>query len=107
MTFEMRGVFVVAQLALSIVLLVGAGLLTRTLVKLQQVDLGFDTSNLLTMEFRLPATKYSQPQQISGFFTLAIAEIRSVPGVRNDALVRAVPLSGNSDAREYAVAGAP
>ena len=104
---EMRGVFVVAQLALSIVLLVGAGLLTRTLVKLQQVDLGFDTSNLLTMEFRLPATKYSQPKQISDFFTRAIAEIRAVPGVRSAALVRAVPLSGNSDARAYAVAGAP
>ena len=104
---EMRGVFVVAQLALSIVLLIGAGLLTRTLVKLQQVDLGFDTSNLLTMEFRLPATKYSQPQQISNFFTRAIAEIRAVPGVRSAALVRAVPLSGNSDARAYAVAGAP
>ena len=104
---ELRGVFVVAQLALSIVLLVGAGLLTRTLVKLQQVDLGFDTSNLLTMEFRLPATKYTQPEQISNFFTRAIGEIRSVPGVRNAALVRAVPLSGNSDARAYAVAGAP
>ena len=104
---EMRGVFVVAQLALSIVLLIGAGLLTRTLVKLQQVDLGFDTSNLLTMEFRLPATKYSQPQQISNFFTRAIAEIRAVPGVRSAALVRAVPLSGNSDGRAYAVAGAP
>ncbi|HTK54680.1 MAG TPA: ABC transporter permease [Gemmatimonadaceae bacterium] len=104
---EMRGVFVIAQLALSIVLLVGAGLLTRTLVKLQQVDLGFDTSNLLTMEFRLPATKYSQPQQVSDFFTRAIAEIRAVPGVRSAALVRAVPLSGNSDARAYAVAGAP
>ena len=103
----MRGVFVIAQLALSIVLLVGAGLLTRTLVKLQQVDLGFDTSNLLTMEFRLPATKYSQPQQVSDFFTRAIAEIRAVPGVRSAALVRAVPLSGNSDARAYAVAGAP
>ncbi len=103
----MRGVFVVAQLALSIVLLVGAGLLTRTLVNLQQVDLGFDTSNLLTMEFRLPAAKYSQPQQITDFFARAISEIRSVPGVRSAALVRAVPLSGNSDARAYAVAGAP
>jgi putative ABC transport system permease protein len=102
---EVRGVFVVAQIALSVVLLVGAGLLGRTLIKLQQVDLGFDPSNLLTMEFRLPASKYSDPQRISEFFTRAIAEIRSVPGVRSAALVRAVPLSGNSDARAYAVAG--
>ncbi len=104
---ELRSVFVVAQIALSVVLLVGAGLLTRTLLKLQQVDLGFDTSNLLTMEFRLPASKYTQPQQISDFFTRAITEIRSVPGVASAALVRAVPLSGNSDSRAYAVAGAP
>ncbi len=104
---EMRGVFVVAQIALSVVLLAGAGLLARTLVKLQQVDLGFDTSNLLTMEFRLPATKYTEPRQIADFFTRAIAEIRAVPGVTSAALVRAVPLSGNSDARAYAVAGAP
>ncbi len=69
---EIRGVFVVAQIALSVVLLVGAGLLARTLVKLQQVDLGFDTSNLFTMEFRLPATKYTEPRQISDFFTRAI-----------------------------------
>ena len=104
---EMRGVFVVAQIALSVVLLVSAGLLARTLVKLQQVDLGFDTLKLLTMEFRLPVAKYSEPRQISDFFTQAIAEIRSVPGVANAALVRAVPLSGNSDGRAYAVAGAP
>ena len=104
---ELRGVFVIAQIALSVVLLVGAGLLARTLVKLQQVDLGFDTSNLLTMEFRLPATKYTEPRQISDFFTRAVTELRSVPGVRDAALARAVPLSGNSDGRAYAVAGAP
>lgn len=104
---ELRNVFVIAQIALSVVLLVGAGLLARTLIKLQQVDFGFDTSRLLTMEFRLPAAKYTQPDQISEFFTRAIGEIRSVPGVANAALVRAVPLSGNSDARAYAVAGAP
>ena len=104
---ELRGVFVIAQIALSVVLLVGAGLLARTLVKLQQVDLGFDTSNLLTMEFRLPATKYTEPRQISDFFTRAVTELRSVPGVGDAALARAVPLSGNSDGRAYAVAGAP
>jgi putative ABC transport system permease protein len=104
---ELRGAFVVAQIALSVVLLVGAGLLARTLMMLQRVDLGFDASNLLTMEFRLPATKYSEPQQISRFLTRAIAEIRGVPGVVNAALVRAVPLSGNSEGRAYAVAGAP
>ena len=104
---ELRAAFVVAQIALSVILLIGAGLLARSLMKLQRVDLGFDPSNLLTMEFRLPATKYTEPQQIADFFTRAIAEIRSVPGVTNAALARAVPLSGNGDSRAYAVSGAP
>jgi putative ABC transport system permease protein len=104
---ELRGVFVVAQIALSLILLVSAGLLARTLMKLQRVDLGFDPANLLSLEFRLPAAKYSQPEQISQFFTRAIGEIRAVPGVTSAALVRAVPLSGNGDSRAYAVDGAP
>jgi putative ABC transport system permease protein len=104
---ELRGVFVVAQISLSVVLFAGAGLLARTLMNLQHVDLGFDPSNVLTMEFRLPAAKYSEPQQISQFFTRALAEIRSIPGVANAALVRAVPLSGNSEGRAYAVGGRP
>ena len=104
---ELRGAFVVAQIALAVILLTGAGLLARTLVKLQRVDLGFDPEQVLTMEFRLPATKYSEPQQISDFFTRAITEIRAVPGVTGAALVRAVPLSGNSDARAYATSGVP
>jgi putative ABC transport system permease protein len=104
---ELRAAFVVAQIALSVILLIGGGLLARSLMKLQRVDLGFDPSNLLTMEFRLPATKYTEPQQISDFFTRAIAEIRAVPGVTNAALARAVPLSGNSDSRAYAVSGVP
>ena len=58
---EIRGVFVVAQLALSVVLLVGAGLLARTLVKLQQVDLGFDTSNLSRWSSGFPPRSIRSP----------------------------------------------
>ena len=104
---DMRGAFVVAQIALSVILLVGAGLLARTLMNLQRVDLGFDPTNLLTMEFRLPASKYSKPEQLSEFFTRAIGEIRTVPGISSAALVRAIPLSGNGDSRAYAVDGVP
>jgi putative ABC transport system permease protein len=103
---EMRGVFVIAQIALSVILLVGAGVLARTLMMIQRVDLGFEPSNLLTMEFRLPAAKYSKPEQIAEFFTRAIGEVRSVPGVASAALARAIPLSGNGDSRAYAVDGA-
>jgi len=102
-----RGAFVVAQVALSIVLLVPAGLLIRSLLELQRVRPGFDPRGVLTMEYRLPVAKYREPAQIVAFMTQAIARIREVPGVRSAALARAIPFSGNSDGFAYLVEGRP
>jgi predicted permease len=102
---DIRNAFVAVQLALCIVLLVGAGLLTRSLAALQRVDPGFDPENLLTAEFRLPATKYRTPEQIDQFMTQAIAAIRAVPGIRSAALLNSVPLSGNWASTGYLPAG--
>ena len=96
---------VAAQLALCVVLLVGAGLLTRTLVALRHVDPGFDASNVLTAEFRLPSAKYKTSEQISVFMSSVLAAIRTVPGVRDAALVQAVPLSGNFGRVTYELDG--
>jgi predicted permease len=90
-----RNAFVGVQLVLSIVLLVCAGLLTRSLAALQRVEAGFDPDRLLTAEFRLPSVKYGSPEKISAFMSQAITAIRAVPGVRAAALIRSVPLSGN------------
>ncbi|MEP6689735.1 MAG: ABC transporter permease [Gemmatimonadaceae bacterium] len=103
----LRDVFVVAQIALSMVLLVSAGLLARSLISLQHVRPGFDPENVLTMEFRLPPAKYSTPQQISDFMQHALAEMRRVPGVTSVSMVRAVPFSGNFGATPYEVEGRP
>ena len=102
---DIRNAFVAVQLALCIVLLVGAGLLTRSLIALQRVNLGFDPENLLTAEFRLPATKYRTPEQIDQFMTRAIGAIRAVPGIRSAALLNSVPLSGNWASTGYLPAG--
>ena len=102
-----RSVLVVVQIALSVVLLVGAGLLTRSLLALSRVDPGFDPSHALTLQFRLPATKYATESQIADMFTRTIAEIRAVPGVEQAALVRATPLNGNGETIPYAVADRP
>ena len=104
---DARSTFVALQLALCVVLLVGAGLLTRTLATLQRVDPGFDPHALLTAEFRLPAAKYRDTASIIAFATRAIAEIRAVPGVQSAALVGAVPLSGNWDSDSYVSAEHP
>src|SRR4051812_40212410 len=102
-----RNALVIVQLALSLTLLTCAGLLTRSLIELQRVDPGFDTRNLMTMQFRLPAVKYDSPDKIWAMFDRAIAEIRGVPGVKSAALVRAFPLTGNGESYPVTIEGRP
>jgi putative ABC transport system permease protein len=102
-----RNGLVVVQLALSLALLTCAGLLTRTLLELQRVPTGFDTKNLMTMQFRLPTTKYDTPAKIWAMFEQTIAEIRTVPGVESAALVRAFPLTGNGESYPVTIDGRP
>jgi putative ABC transport system permease protein len=73
----------------------------------QRAPLGFDPSNVFTLQFRLPQTKYPKPDDIARFFRTAIERVRAVPGVESAALVRAVPFSGNGGTIGYAVEGRP
>ena len=100
-----RSTLVVVQLALSLVLLATAGLLTRSLQALQRVDPGFDGDNLLTAQFRLPVTKYNTPEKIWEMFERTTTELRSIPGVEGAALVRASPLSQNGESYPVVVEG--
>jgi putative ABC transport system permease protein len=105
--FGIRSVLVAAQIALSVVLLVSAGLLMRSLVALSRVEPGFDPSHTLTLQFRLPPAKYKNDALIADMFTRTLEEIRRVPGVENAALVRATPLNGNGESYPYFVADKP
>ena len=96
-----RLVLVSAELALCVVLLIGAGLLTRSLRALTRVDPGFNPANVLTAEFRLPRARYTSDQSITTFMTQALEQIRAVPGVRDAALVQSIPLSGNWGTTTY------
>jgi putative ABC transport system permease protein len=102
-----RDGLVVAEIALSLVLLVGAGLLLRSVLALQSADPGFRTDRLLTMEFRLPTSRYAQPAQIAAFFREVLERMRAVPGVESVALVRAVPFSGNGGSSAYEIESTP
>jgi putative ABC transport system permease protein len=82
---------VVAEVALSLVLLAGAGLLMRSLVKLQSVDLGFRPEGVLTVGVQLPATRYDLPQAIS-FFRESLARIAVLPGVQHAAGASCLPV---------------
>src|SRR5688572_10343700 len=93
---RMRGGFVVLQVAFSILLLIAAGLLIRSFGKLLQADVGFETKNLLTLEYRLPRTKYTQPDAPWNFHRQVVDRVQQIPGVQSVALIRSLPFSGNS-----------
>ena len=92
---RVRQLFVALQLALCIVLLVGAALLLRSFERMQREPSGFDPSNLITAEFRLPAAKYGNDTVIAQFGEQVLARLRALPDVRSAALLGSVPLSGN------------
>jgi putative ABC transport system permease protein len=85
------GTLVVAEVALSLVLLAGAGLLMRSLLKLQSNDLGFRTEGVLTAGFQVPGTRYDLPQATS-FFRESLSRIAVLPGVEHAAGASCVPV---------------
>ena len=87
-----RSGLVVVEMALAVVLLVGAALTLRSLWALQRVTLGFDPSNVLTMRLSLPAASYETSEQVVLFYSRLVESIRQLPGVRFAGAVRSLPL---------------
>ncbi len=86
-----RSVLVVAQVALSMVLLVGSGLLIRSFIRLRSASPGFVPENLLTLTITLPPAKYSKGEQLIAFYDRVIERVRNIPGVQSVALSTALP----------------
>lgn len=91
---RLRGLLVVGEVGVAIMLLVGAGLLIKSFYKLQQVDLGFNPANVVTMHLSLPETRYAEPHKVSAFFSELVNRTESLPGVKSVALVNLLPLKG-------------
>jgi len=91
---KLRRVLVVCETALSVILLVGAGLLMRSFLQVLAVDPGFHADTVLTMRVSLPGTKYSQPDQVRNFFRDVLQRIDKLPGVEAAGATVALPLSG-------------
>ena len=87
-----RNALVVAEMALAVVLLIGAGLMLRTLWSLQRVDLGLNPSGVLTMRLSLPRTAYREPADVVNFYSRLMQELRNVPGVKQAGAARSLPL---------------
>jgi putative ABC transport system permease protein len=102
-----RGALVVAEVALTLVLLVCAGLLIRTVARLRSVDVGFNANNVLTMNIGLPNAKYPKPENVVAFFKEATERIATLPGVKAAGITSVLPLSDNFDGRGLVVEDYP
>ena len=90
---RLRRTLVAAQIALVVILLTGAGLLIRSFLHLQRVDLGFQPNNLLTMRYALPGAKYPTPQARSAFHGSVLERVQQIPGVEGAAFISDIFLS--------------
>jgi putative ABC transport system permease protein len=93
---QLRRVLVVAEVALSLILLVGAGLLLKSFARLMDVDAGFRPAGVLTMRIALPEQRYAKPEQIRNFYRSLLDRVTKIPGVKAAGGVSLLPFSGNS-----------
>jgi len=104
---NLRGALVVLEVALSLVLVTGAGLMLRSFHRLITLDPGFQPRDLLTMRLALPYTRYRTPEAIAVFHDKLYARIRSLPGARDVGATSILPLSGPMGSAEFTIAGQP
>jgi putative ABC transport system permease protein len=102
---RVRGVLVVTEVALSVILLIGAGLLMRSFLRLRNVDTGFNPANLLVATINLPASRYSEPAQRVGFYRRLSEDLASLPGVTSVGIVQGLPLTGYDARTPMAIDG--
>ncbi|HWO01096.1 MAG TPA: ABC transporter permease [Blastocatellia bacterium] len=104
---RIRGGLVVAEVSLSVVLLIGAGLLIRSFVLLQRVDTGFNSNNLLVATISLPNSRYAQTAQRASFYTRLCQELEALPGVVSAGATLSLPLTGSDARTVVAIEGRP
>jgi putative ABC transport system permease protein len=104
---RLRDMFVVLEIALALVLLIGSGLLIRSFGRLRAEDPGFDSSNLLTVRLLLPNAKYSQDTQRIAFFQQLVQRVQSLPGVRSAGAISFLPFTGLGAATRFDLEGRP
>lgn len=104
---RLRHGLVIAEVALSVVLLICAGVMMRSFLSLMSINPGFDPGNILTMQVWLPESRYPTAQSVMAFYDRTLAGLRSLPEVRFASAVNFLPLSGWGDLVNFSIAGHP
>src|SRR6185369_14183407 len=102
----LRNLLVVSEVAVALLLLVGAGLMTKSFLRLQQVDPGFDATNVVSMNIALPTSKYRE-QQLLTFYDQLFERLKNLPGVKSVAAINPLPLGNTNVSNRFIVEGAP
>jgi len=103
---RLRSLLIVAEVALTLVLLIGAGLLVQSFVRLRQVKTGFDTHNVMTLNFVLPKNRYNETQQVE-FYNQLFSRVSDMPGVTAAGGIFPLPFSGFNANLDIEVEGHP
>jgi len=103
----LRAALVIAEVAAAVLLLSGAGLLTRTLIAMNGVDPGFHAEHVLTLQVGLPLNRYSGAERLASFYQSAERELAQIPGVKSAAFGGSLPLDGWDIGQGFAIVGDP
>ncbi len=104
---RVRALLVVTEVALSLVLLIGAGLLGKSFLRLSEVRPGFDSDHVVTTLLSLARSKYPQPEQQQAAFSEIVKAAAAIPGVEAASVIYPLPLGGDSNANTFLIAGRP
>jgi putative ABC transport system permease protein len=104
---HIRSALVITEVALALVLLVGAGLLIKSFSKLQEIDAGFNREKLLTLQMFLPPAQYPEAEKQVAFYKESLQRFASLPGVTSAAAITQAPLAGGGPQIIFAVEGRP
>ncbi|HEX8092106.1 MAG TPA: ABC transporter permease, partial [Blastocatellia bacterium] len=104
---RLRSVLVISEVALSLVLLIGAGLMIRSFAKLNQVDPGFNPAEVLTMGVTLLPNKYPEDERVASFYSQLLEQAADTPGVASAGAISELPLSGSNTNDNFTIEGRP
>jgi putative ABC transport system permease protein len=105
--YRLRSVLVVSELALSVMLLIGAGLLIKSFWQLKRVDPGFDPANVLGMRISVPKSQYPSSRERAVLYQQMVDRLRSIPGVEDAAAINDLPFSGSRTTTSFDIDGRP
>jgi putative ABC transport system permease protein len=102
-----RSFFVIAEVAICLVLLIGAGLMLRSFARVVSVSPGFNPDNLLSMNLALSGSRYGGAEQVASFYQRALERLSSLPGVQSAAATSGLPMAGGFGSRYFGIEGRP